>query len=155
MTKTGISLNWGGLKESVNRATAVIADAQGLMTNIGMAMKGQTTRRFQAGEGPDGAAWKPLAGPRKPRAGEKKKKPGRVQVLVNTGHLRDTISFSATPSEVHVGSNKLYARIHQLGGKAGRGRKVTIPARPYLGLSEDDQAEIAALVAEHLAECFK
>ena len=153
MTKTGISLNWGGLKESVNRATAGIADAQGLMTNIGMAMKGQTTRRFQAGEGPDGAAWKPLAGPRRNSKGKERK--GRASPLLDTGRLRSSISFSATPSEVFVGSNIEYARIHQLGGKAGRGRKVTIPARPYLGLSDDDQAEIAALVAEHLAGCFK
>jgi len=31
-----------------------------------------------------------------------------------------------------VGSNLVYARIHELGGYAGRGRKVKIPMRPYL-----------------------
>ena len=31
-----------------------------------------------------------------------------------------------------VGSNLVYARIHELGGLAGRGRKVKIPMRPYL-----------------------
>ena len=29
-----------------------------------------------------------------------------------------------------------YAAIQQLGGKAGRGRKVTIPAREYLAMNE-------------------
>ena len=30
-----------------------------------------------------------------------------------------------------------YARIHQLGGQAGRGLSVTLPARPYLPFSPD------------------
>ena len=37
-----------------------------------------------------------------------------------------------------IGSNKVYAAIHQLGGQAGKNKKVTIPARPYLQLSDDD-----------------
>ncbi|MFZ5537436.1 MAG: phage virion morphogenesis protein [Pseudomonadota bacterium] len=32
-----------------------------------------------------------------------------------------------------VGSNKRYAAIHQFGGQAGRKRRATLPARPYLG----------------------
>ena len=36
-----------------------------------------------------------------------------------------------------IGSNKEYAAIHQFGGMAGRGRKVEIPARPYLPLTTD------------------
>ena len=36
-----------------------------------------------------------------------------------------------------IGAARPYARIHQLGGKAGRGRKVTIPARPYLPFTPD------------------
>lgn len=31
----------------------------------------------------------------------------------------------------------VYALIHELGGQAGRGRKVTIPARPYLRPAAD------------------
>jgi hypothetical protein len=31
-----------------------------------------------------------------------------------------------------VGSNKRYAAIHQFGGQAGRKRRATLPARPYL-----------------------
>ena len=31
-------------------------------------------------------------------------------------------------------------------GEAGRGRKVNIPARPYLGLSDEDQAEIVSIL---------
>ena len=41
-----------------------------------------------------------------------------------------------------VGSNLPYARIQQLGGKAGRGHKSEIPARPFLKLTEEDEEKI-------------
>ena len=41
-----------------------------------------------------------------------------------------------------IGSNKVYAAIHQLGGQTGKNKKVTIPARPYLKLTDDDFEEI-------------
>ena len=149
----GVSINWGGFKEAVERAGSNITDTQGLMIKIGMAMKGQTVRRFQTGASPEGEAWAPVKNPRK--GGNGRPRRGRVQPLVDTGRLRNSISFSAAPTEVHVGSNLVYARIHQLGGQAGRGRQVTIPARPYLGLSEEDQEEIKALVQEHIAGAFR
>jgi len=155
MTKSGVSINWGGLKESVEKAAVEVGNAQGLMAKIGKAMKGHATRRFQAGAGPEGEKWKPLAGPRKNRKGRDGKPEKNPKPILDTARLRDSISFSATPSEVHVGSNVEYARIHQLGGQAGRGRKVTIPARPYLGLSEEDKEEIADLVKQHLAGAFQ
>jgi phage virion morphogenesis protein len=44
----------------------------------------------------------------------------------------------------------VYARIHQLGGKAGRGHAVTLPARPYIGISEDDIKEARAIIRDHM-----
>lgn len=145
MAKSGVSINWGGFKEAVDKATSGISDIRGLMTNIGAAMKGQTIRRFQTASDPDGKSWEAVKNPRK----------GKASPLVDTGRLRNSISFSVGESDVHVGSNAEYARIHQLGGKAGRGRKVTIPARPYLGLSEEDRQEIEALVKSHMEGSFK
>jgi phage virion morphogenesis protein len=52
---------------------------------------------------------------------------------------------------VAVGTNRVYAAIHQLGGQAGRGRKVTIPARPYLGVSAADRVRILAVLKWFLA----
>lgn len=150
---SGVSINWGGFKEALDRATNGISDTQGLMTKIGQAMKSQTVRRFQAGVSPEGEAWEPVKNPRKDSKGRPRK--GTAKPLVDTGRLRNSISVSTAPTEVHVGSNVVYARIHQLGGQAGRGRKVTIPARPYLGLSEDDQQEIAAMVQDHMEGSFK
>lgn len=41
-----------------------------------------------------------------------------------------------------------YARVHELGGKAGRGRSVTIPARPYLTPALTDEAPAIRREAE-------
>jgi len=49
-----------------------------------------------------------------------------------------------------VGTNVVYAAIHQFGGKAGRGRKVTIPARPFLKLTDEDLEKILQTVEEYL-----
>ena len=49
-----------------------------------------------------------------------------------SGGLAADISTEVGPTFVRVGSGKEYAAIHQLGGEAGRGRKVHIPARPFL-----------------------
>ena len=45
-----------------------------------------------------------------------------------------------------------YAAIHQLGGDAGRNKKVKIPARPYINLVEDDYDEILHEISEHLSK---
>lgn len=49
-----------------------------------------------------------------------------------------------------IGSNLAYAAIHQLGGQAGKNKKVTIPARPYLKLTDDDLEEIINYVKHFL-----
>jgi len=63
---------------------------------------------------------------------------GHQGTLMQTGSLWSSIVSQpgAEENSVQVGSRMPYAAIHQYGGKAGRGHKVTIPARPYLGLSE-------------------
>ena len=64
-------------------------------------------------------------------------------LLNSSGDLINTLDSASTGSTVRVGSNLLYAAIHQAGGEA---LGINIPARPYLGLSEDDRAAISALV---------
>lgn len=62
--------------------------------------------------------------------------------LVDTENLMGSITSAYTNDEAIVGTNEPYAAIHQFGGKAGRGRKVDIPARPFLALTPQDEADI-------------
>ncbi|VEH67135.1 Mu-like prophage protein gpG [Rodentibacter pneumotropicus] len=54
----------------------------------------------------------------------------------------NSITSEYTNDTALVGTNEPYAAIHQFGGKAGRGRSVTIPARPFLVLTPQDEADI-------------
>jgi phage virion morphogenesis protein len=65
-----------------------------------------------------------------------KKAKGRT--LIDTARLKNSITYRAAPDSLTVGTNVIYARIHQLGGMAGRGRKTKIPARPFLVIQEAD-----------------
>lgn len=49
-----------------------------------------------------------------------------------SGQLRLSIQVAEEKDSVLVGSNSVYGAIHEFGGMAGRGRKVHIPARPYI-----------------------
>ena len=62
--------------------------------------------------------------------------------LVDTENLMGSITSDYTNDTAVVGTNEPYAAIHQFGGKAGRGRKVDIPARPFLALTAQDEADI-------------
>jgi phage virion morphogenesis protein len=54
-------------------------------------------------------------------------------LLQKSTMLRKSIRITRTTnSVVTVGSDREYAAIHQLGGKAGRNKASKIPARPYL-----------------------
>lgn len=62
--------------------------------------------------------------------------------LVDTENLMNSITSEYDNDQAMVGTNEPYAAIHQFGGKAGRGRKVDIPARPFLLLTPEEEEDI-------------
>ncbi len=96
-------------------------DMSPVMRTIATEMFTQTEANFAAEGRPK---WLGLKNPSERRKGG--------QILQDTGQLAASISSSSDATSATVGSNKVYAAIHQLGGKAGRGHKATIPARPFL-----------------------
>lgn len=162
-----------GLSFSVDlddrRARAVLdawdtgGDLYDLLDPIGAALVGTVLDRFEKGVGPDGRAW-----PKSRRAVQE-----GGQTLVDRGRLRDSVTHAATASEVEIGTNVIYAAIHQLGGviraKNGKGlafkvpgfaaegggehlvivESVTMPPRPFLpldGLAPEDEDAINDMV---------
>jgi len=99
--------------------------------------------------------WKKLADAtiearKKAKKWSKGKWKGKILQVSGARGLAGSITKRSTKYAAIVGSNLPYARIHQLGGKAGRGRKVTIPARPYLKLIDSDLKIIKDMIADHL-----
>ncbi|MGP8431997.1 phage virion morphogenesis protein [Paraburkholderia fungorum] len=106
-----------------------------LMRAISVELLSITEGNF-AKEASDGDNWKKLA---EETIKQRKKKgcwPGQI-LQISAGGLAASIKPFSSAQEAGIGVSKIYAAIHQLGGQAGRGRKVTIPARPYLPMRKD------------------
>ena len=88
--------------------------------------------------------WKPLSAATLARTG-----PHAILQLTGV-HLRGRITRRSGSKEAEVGVNWVAAAIHQFGGKAGRGRKVTIPARPDFVVTEDMKQELIATMDDKL-----
>lgn len=146
------------------RRLAGLADGPALretMDEVGAQVQENVRERFLNRTGPDGVRWKPSG--REVLAG------GRT--LSDTGNLRDSITrvIGLGGAAVEVGTNLKYGRIHQYGGeivpkaapylvfKAADGswvrtKKVTIPARPYLGFNAQDRADVVEILNDRIAE---
>lgn len=137
-------------------------DLQPLLADIAFLGENSTRERFRSQAGPDGARWKPSL--RAQLRGGK--------TLTKDGHLGDSISSGVEGKSAVWGVNRIYAAIHQFGGtiraKSSRGlrfaipgfgwrsvRQVSMPARPFLGLSATDQYDILGLVQEHLSSLLR
>ena len=128
--------------------------------NIGEYMIRQREELFRDEKAPDGTPWTPLAQSTLNSIFRKKKRSKKAalrsvtnkKILTQDHHLRRTV-YRAASDHVVVGPDKTsqaYAAIHQFGGKAGRGRKVLIPARPHLGVNDEDKKEFIEIIREHL-----
>ena len=119
-----------------------------LMKSIAGIFASSTEENFKNEGRPD--KWTDLAEVTKKSREKINKWPG--QILQVEGQLAASVTTQYDDDSAVIGSNKEYARIHQLGGDAGRGKKVKIPARPYLHLTDDDFDEILSECKKYLSD---
>ncbi|MPM52757.1 hypothetical protein SDC9_99519 [bioreactor metagenome] len=136
-------------------------DRKKLNEALGEGVRESTLERFKQGKGPDGKRWKVSI-----RAASE-----GGATLIQTSQLRNSIRSKSDATGFAVGTNVKHAATHQFGdtrtieakkAKALRFRigdkwiakkkvKVTFPARPYLGLNDEDMDEIKATVDDFLS----
>lgn len=123
------------VKAALKRLQARMADMTPVMRAIATELEARALERFETLRDPAGRPWKPLS----PVTLARKK--GRGSILYQTGDLSESITSRAGRdyAEIGVSGRVPYAAIHQFGGRAGRGRKVNIPARPYLPIASSGQ----------------
>ncbi len=115
-----------------------------LMADIAEGLLHSTQDRFDAEEDPEGVPWPALAA-----ATLAKKRSDRI--LVERGYLVGGLRSDFDEGSASVSTAPLsYGPIHQFGGEAGRGKGVTIPARPFLGVSEADADLVLDLARAYL-----
>lgn len=96
-------------------------------------------KRFKEEVTPDGQKWKPLSARTKALKAQRGKS---SKILRQDGYLSDKLAYNYGEDKLEFGSDAKYARLHQFGGNAGRGKKVVVPARPWLGTSDKDEQHL-------------
>ena len=117
-----------------------------LMKNIAGIMATATEDNFKDEGRPD--KWIDLSETTKKQRQKISKYPG--QILQVSGQLASSVSTAYDDNSAVIGSNLAYAAIHQLGGQAGKNKKTTIPARPYLKLTDYENIEIVEAIEDFL-----
>ena len=121
-------------------------DMRPLMKNIAGIMADATEQNFENEGRPD--KWQELAKRTIKQRTKTKHYPGKI--LQVEGRLALSVTTQYDNDSAVIGSNLAYARIHQLGGQAGKNQSVEIPARPYLFLTDDDYDEIRHNIENYL-----
>jgi phage virion morphogenesis (putative tail completion) protein len=135
MAGTSMTMDMSALSNMVDGMISRLKNRQALMETIGETLVSSTLERFDNEEDPQGDKWQAT------------KRGGAI--LQDSGGLKGSIVYEAGLDQVVVGTNKVYGAIHQFGGDTGRYHGVTLPARPYLGISEEDRKEI-----KHMCELY-
>lgn len=135
------------IKERLNTLSKNMRDLTPIMSQIGNVIKNRIELSFEKQKSPFGEKWK---------QSYRAKKSGGI-TLTSSARLRHSFSVKADSSSVTVGTNIIYARIHQFGGtiqpknkKALRFKigsqwaskqSVTLPARPFMPIDANGQLE--------------
>ncbi|MCL2346106.1 MAG: phage virion morphogenesis protein [Desulfobulbus sp.] len=173
-----IEYNGAAVRHALDRLANTLepGDMRGVLREIGGRLVESTKQRFSTSTAPDGARWLPnseatylnhLTGDSTGDKGARGKhfgKDGRLNArgstrainkkpLVDTGDLHGSITYQVESDSLLVGTNHFAgkwdagAAVHQFGSRDGR-----IPARPFLGLSSDDEETILDLLRRNLEE---
>lgn len=120
-----------------------------LLDAIGAEVETQTHRRLRDEKtAPDGTPWEPWSD------SYKRSRHGGNGLLMGEGDLDDSIQYLVNGDAVEIGSNiEDYAAIHQFGGTSDMAPgPASIPAREYLGLSDENIDDIAAIIDDFVDE---
>lgn len=115
MTGVRIVIDDDQIAAALSGLAARGSDLGAAMHAIGAAMLAKTQQRFQRQAGPDGNPWTPL----RPRTAARRigrRRRGQDNILRVSNRLYSSLTYEATEAAVSVGSNAVYAAIHQLGG---------------------------------------
>ena len=150
-----------GVKEALRELSERMEDMTPVMRRIGELLVSSVQENFnregrysEPGSWRGGSKrWQPLA----PSTIKQRERLGYWpgQILTRTGRLKASITYHAGRDYVAVGTNLVYAAIHQFGGKAGRGHRANIPARPFLVVQDEDLDEIREIIARAILKGLK
>lgn len=145
MTAFTVTVDDAEVRKALQRLSAAAADPRPALEAVGDKLYEITRNTFGASTDPWGRAWRPTKAGNRP--------------LIGAGRFLSgpSLFHRVEGNAVTVGSSAIYAAIHQFGGQAGRGKKVTIPARPFLPITQSGelapvaQRAVVEIVEEYLS----
>lgn len=159
--------------QSVLAALEALRTKMGNMTpamqDIGEHLTETSKRRFDTSTAPDGSRWAPnsqvtilsyLGGSKGNTTKSGKisaKGVGRVMgkkpLIGESRSLMSTIHYDAKADSVEIGSPMVYAAMQQFGGSKSAFPHLwgDIPARPFLGLSDEDERSVLDIITGYLS----
>jgi phage virion morphogenesis protein len=135
--------------QNLQQAAGNLAPA---LKEIGEVLVESTKQRFASGAGPDGERWDKNSDVTIARKGRNKPLIGETLAL-SAGIDYQLIGDDA----VAIGSPMEYAAMQQFGGTESEFPHLwgDIPARPFLGISDDDRENILEIIREHVERALK
>mgnify|MGYP000942949112 CR=1 FL=1 len=155
--------------DALRQVAGRLGDPAPALKAIGETLAESTRRRFETSTGPDGQRW-PSNSPvtilqylgaykgsytktSKISANGSGRAISKRPLIGETKSLSSTIDWTVSGDSVLIGSPMVYAAVQQFGAKArqfGSAPWGDIPARPFLGVSDDDRRAILDLFSDFL-----
>ena len=176
MTTLNLDLDTVAALRSLQALKQAASELKPLYLAIGESLQDSTIDRFASSTAPDGSKWLPNTQVTFLRYLAKfstsyTKKTGKLSstganrainkkpLVGESKSLSTTIRYQLNADGVSIGSNQIYAATQQFGAaarsfKGGKTPWGDIPARPFLGLSGDDEKSITELALEHLQQAL-
>lgn len=159
-----IVFNGPAIVAQLREASERLDDMKPVYEDIGEHLTQSHRQRFQQGVAPDGSAWAPKSPVTLEIYRRRGDRADPRPLIGPSGRLSTELSYLATGESVEFGSNLIYSSVMQTGAAKGafgsdsRGRPIpwgNIPARVWLGLSDQDERDIIDITDEHLADAFR
>lgn len=150
MSKVDIQFTNGTVLQVLNSLLDKLDDLSEPMNDIAAVLESATEGAFAAEADPTtGQAWVSLSDTY--LKANPKRQGGKI-LQASAGGLAASVTADSGDFWASIGSNKIYAAIHQFGGTddmpAG---PAGIPARPYLGVSREDEQSMLGFLAAYLS----
>lgn len=140
-----ITIQVSGLDQVIDRLAGM--DASGLRAAVAAVIQDQTVRRIDSEKrSPDGEAWEPLD----PDYAKRKAQTSSGGILELEGNLRESVRVMSQGEAMLVYSDTLYSATHQFGDT-----KRGIVARPFMGVSTENERDIYAVVDDWIKEAMR
>lgn len=153
-----IDIDDAAVTAALSRLVRALSDPEPALQEAGEYLVEAARRRFADKTAPDGTRW------RRNRPATIARKGRNDPLIGESKRLSREIHYRARGDRLEIGSPLEYAAVQQFGARRGafgatrKGAPIPwgrIPARPFLGLSDDDAAEVVDILTEYARQSLE